>query len=178
MRASPRNMTGAADLVFLNVNPSSIWSSSKMVMLSRSGSDQFLFLIFNDDEHSSTDQPFPCQLSTSANPTAGSQSDHAFLSTSVNRTIVRHEPRDIKWSFDDFVSRLARSYPLMQFVDLHQAGLARKGSVPESADPSGVSNLIMQEQFSLHVITDAPVSTHLQLQHRIAGRGASSGQCP
>lgn len=173
-----RNMTGAADLVFLNGQPLFDLVQLEDGDALQIGSDQFLFLIFNDDEHSSTDQPFPCQLSTSANPAVGSQSDHAFLSTSVNRTVVRHEPRDIKWSFGDFVSRLSRSYPLMQFVDLHQAGLARTESSLRSADPFSVPNLILQEQFSLHVITDTPVSTHLQLQHQIAGRGASVWAVP
>ena len=175
-----KNMTGAADLVFLNGQPFYDFVQLEDGDAIQIGSDQFLFLVFEDDDDSQsrqTTQPFPFEFAANSRSSI-SENEPAFLSFSVNRSVVRHEPRDSQWSFEDFVTRIARNYSLVQFIDFQQAGLAVPGnSLPRTSVSRSVTPEV-DPAMSLHIIRDAPLSERLQLHRQCLGKNASVWAVP
>ncbi|MBL8816374.1 MAG: hypothetical protein JNL58_10105 [Planctomyces sp.] len=175
-----KNMTGAADLVFLNGQPFYDFVQLEDGDAIQIGSDQFLFLVLEDEidaHHHGPAQPFPFDI-VSNNRESNSEGDPAFLSFSVNRSVVRHEPRDSQWSFEDFVTRIARNYSLIQFVDFQQAGLAPPEQPwSRSISPHNAS-FEAKAAVSLHVIVDLPLPDRLQLHRRCLGKNAAVWAVP
>jgi len=168
-----RNVTGDPELVLLNGQPLFDFVQLEDGDSLQIGSDQFLVLLVRDEQTvPAPPQPMPLPAERRSQTSLSAETDRAFRTVALNRTVSRHEPRDPKWSLEDFLGRLRSLSSVIQFVNFRHAGIDVPRRREMRNDLFEKMPAEVTEIYSLHTITDAALGTHLDVCRDLIGRDA------
>ncbi|MFO0979391.1 MAG: hypothetical protein U0996_23490 [Planctomycetaceae bacterium] len=167
-----RNVTGDPELVLLNGQP-----LFDIVQLEdgdslQVGSDQFLVLLAGR-EAPDPSPAAPVVAVPVVTPVAErTDALRTFRTVPLNRSVSRHEPRDARWTLEDFLGRLRSLSSVIQFVNFRHAGVEVPRRREMKSDLFEKMPAEVTEIYSLHTITDAALGTHLDVARQLIGRDA------
>lgn len=166
-----RNVTGDPELVLLNGQPLFDFVQLEDGDSLQIGSDQFLVLLARE-ENETPAPPVPAPAERRSHVSSSPEMDRTFRTVALNRTVSRHEPRDPKWTLEDFLGRLRSLSSVIQFVNFRHAGIDVPRRRELQSDLFETMPAEVTEVYSLHTITDAALGTHLDVCRNLIGRDA------